>query len=119
MSSDLPFTPKELLEFWQLTWFPLSEMQKRKFLSKEETRHLCKWQRSDVMKFLKIEKKLQIVLWELRAEAQRNAEFERIKKLDESYVAARRNRPFQSAKHWCWLCGCNHLGEHNDRESYL
>ena len=110
MSSNLPFTPEELLEFWQLTWFPLSETQQQKFLGTKEAYDLCKWQRSDVMRFLTIEKKLQIVLRELRVEAQRIAEFERIRNLKESSVAGAN---LKSGKIWCSDCSCDHHpGQH-------
>jgi len=118
MDSDPPFTPEELLEIWQLTWFPLSDSQKQKFLLEEATRDLCKWQRSKVMKFLKVEKKLRVVLRDLRVEAQRIAELEWVRELDAS--RARDRELDASLASWCDICSCNHPpNQHHDRESYL
>ncbi len=104
MELDPPFTPEELLEFWQTTWFPLSDSQKQKFLLKEATRDLCELPRSKVMKFLKVEKKLRVVLWDLENEARRIERLELDAKL----------------ANWCGMCSCNHPpNQHHDRESYL
>ena len=67
----LPFTIEELLKFWQSTWFQLSETQQQKFLKQPEAQLLCQCPRTEVEKFLKTEKKLRIVLMNLRAESQR------------------------------------------------
>lgn len=108
MELDPPFTPEELLEFWQTTWFPLSDSQKQKFLLKEATRDLCEFPRSKVMKFLRVQKKLRIVLWDLEFEAQRIERLELDAKLASKLAS------------WCGICSCNHPpNQHHDRESYL
>ena len=119
MSLDLPFTPEELLDFWQQTWFPLSEAQQQKFLDKAETCTLCKWPRSKVMMFVKKEKKLQIVLSDLRIEAQSIAELERVRELDASLAKLGTLKKIPTANGWCDICSCNHpFAQHQDHGSH-
>ena len=109
MSSDRPFTPEELLDYWQKTWLPLSKVQQQKFLSKSETHLLCEYPRVYVTRFIKVEKKLDRILDRVSRQW-----LEAQKKL--SVAGAN----LEGGKIWCSDCSCNHLpDEHNDRESYL
>ena len=72
------------------------------------------------MMFVKKEKKLQIVLSDLRIEAQRIAWLETKKELDASRAEVAKSEKISLDNGWCEMCSCNHpIGQHHDRESYL
>lgn len=56
------FTPEDLLEYWQSTWFRLTEAQQKSFLARQELEMICRWPKSDVKRIMRNEKKLLIVL---------------------------------------------------------
>jgi hypothetical protein len=59
------FSPEGLLEYWQSTWFRLTEAQQKSFLARHEVEVLCKWPKNDIKKIMESEKKLSIVLDQL------------------------------------------------------
>ena len=68
------FTPDGLLEYWQSTWFRLTEAKQKSFLARDEVEMICKWPKVDIKRIMKNEKKLLIVLDLLRKEKQIEAE---------------------------------------------
>ena len=68
------FSPDGLLEYWQSTWFRLTEAKQKSFLARHEVEMICKWPKVDVKRIMKNEKKLIVVLDLLRKEKQIEAE---------------------------------------------
>jgi hypothetical protein len=56
------FTPEDLLEYWQSTWFRLTEAQQKGFLARQELEMICRWPKLDVKRIVRNEKKLLTVL---------------------------------------------------------
>lgn len=96
-------TPIGLLEYWQSTWFRLTETQQKSFLKRNEVGMLCAWPKIDVERNMKKEKKLLIVLDLLREEKQIDAQNLQKNKLAESFAATRVKEP-SGTHHRCNQC---------------
>ena len=64
------FSPEGLLEYWQSTWFRLTEVKQKSFLARHEVEMICKWPKIDIKRIMKNEKKLLNVLDLLRKKEQ-------------------------------------------------
>jgi len=69
------FTPEDLLEYWQSTWFRLTEAQQKGFLARQEVEKICRWPKPDVKRIMRNEKKLLVVLDLLSKEGSIDSDF--------------------------------------------